>query len=190
MDLIPGWSWYSLYHFDGLLSSLFEFWSYLSHVKACHTCYSVLLYHDQCRCFVYVNYLDFSIFHRLWWVPPHIPINKPSFNWESANLHDSLKLFKEQCNYLLVSGPFKSTSDTDKVSTFLTWLGPKSYGILNHLVFPEGKSKTVYQDVIDQLGVIDGLVLKCDRIIIWVSLRQDTLDKLYQSHLGIRKSLL
>ena len=65
-DLIPGWSWYSLYHFNGLLSSLFEFWSYVSHVKACHTCYSVLLHHDQCRSFVYVNYLDFSICHTLW----------------------------------------------------------------------------------------------------------------------------
>ena len=47
--------------------------------------------------------------------PPHIPINKPSFNWEGANLHDSFKLFKEKCNYLLVLGPFKSASDTDKV---------------------------------------------------------------------------
>ena len=84
-------------------------------------------------------------------VPPaHIPRNKPSFNWEGANLHDSFKLFKEQCNYLLVSGTFKSASDTDKVSTFLNWLGPKSYGILNYLIFPEGKPKIVYQDVIDQ----------------------------------------
>ena len=65
-------------------------------------------------------------------------------------MHDSFKLFKEKCNYLLVSSPFKSASDTDKVSTFLNWLGPKLYGILNHLVFPDGKSKTVYQHVIDQ----------------------------------------
>ena len=82
--------------------------------------------------------------------PPHIPINKPSFNCEGAKLHDSFRLFKEKCNYLLVLGLFKSVSDTDKVSTFLNWLGPKLYGILNHLVFPEGKSKKVYQNVIDQ----------------------------------------
>ena len=68
-------------------------------------------------------------------VPPsHIPVNKPSFNWEGTNLQDSFKFFKEKCNYLLVS-------DIDNMSNFLNWLGPKLYGILNHLVFPEGKSK-------------------------------------------------
>ena len=69
MDLIPSWSWYGLYHFDGLSSSLFKFGSCVSHVKAYHTCYSVLLYHDQCRYFVYVNYLNLSICHRLWQFP-------------------------------------------------------------------------------------------------------------------------
>ena len=34
---------------------------------------------------------------------------------------------------------------------------------------------------------VDRLVLKCNRIIIPVSLRQDTLDTLHQSHLGISK---
>ena len=34
------------------------------------------------------------------------------------------------------------------------------------------------------------MVLKCDRKIIPVSLRQDTLDTLHQSHVGISKSLL
>ena len=42
----------------------------------------------------------------------------------------------------------------------------------------------------EELSVIDELVLKCHRIIIPVSLRQDTLDKLHQSHLGVSKSLL
>ena len=42
----------------------------------------------------------------------------------------------------------------------------------------------------EELSVIERLVLKCDKIIIPVSLRQDTLDKLHQSHLGISKSLL
>ena len=69
VDLIPGWSWCSLYHIDGLLSSLFEFGPHVCHVKSCHTCYSVLLFCDQCRYFVYVNYLNFSICHRLWQVP-------------------------------------------------------------------------------------------------------------------------
>ena len=65
-------------------------------------------------------------------------------------MHYSLKFFKEKCNYLLVSGHFKSVADTDKVSPFLNWCGPKLYAIRNHLVFPKGKSKNVYQDVIDQ----------------------------------------
>ena len=42
----------------------------------------------------------------------------------------------------------------------------------------------------EELSVIDRLVLKCNRITIPVSLRQDTMDKLHQSHLGISKSLL
>ena len=69
VDLIPGWSWYRLYHSDGLSSSLFEFGLHVSHVKACHTCYSVLIYHDQCRYFMYVNYINFSICHRLQQAP-------------------------------------------------------------------------------------------------------------------------
>ena len=42
----------------------------------------------------------------------------------------------------------------------------------------------------EELSVIEGVVLKCDRIIILVSQRQDKLGKLHQSHLGISKSLL
>ena len=42
----------------------------------------------------------------------------------------------------------------------------------------------------EELRVIDRLVLKSDRIIVPVSLRQDTLHMLHQSHLGISKSLL
>ena len=66
-------------------------------------------------------------------------------------MHDSFKLFKEQCKLFIGIRTFQSCApDTDKVSPFLKWLGPKSYGILNHPVFPDGKSKTVYKDVVDQ----------------------------------------
>ena len=73
---------------------------------------------------------------------PAIPINKPSFNWESQDLHEAFKIFKNQAKYLLVNGQYKSCQDQDKVGALLNWLGPKSYGIYDELDFSGGKSKT------------------------------------------------
>ena len=78
-------------------------------------CFIMINVDTSCMCII----LIFIMPQTLVVPPPHIPINKPSFNWEGANSHDSFKLLREQCNYLLVSGPFKSASNTDKVSTFL-----------------------------------------------------------------------
>ena len=38
--------------------------------------------------------------------PPSIPVNKPSFNWESTNLHEAFKLFRSQVKFLLVEGQY------------------------------------------------------------------------------------
>ena len=70
--------------------------------------------------------------------PPSIPINKPSFNWESCNLHEAFKIFKNQAKYLLIDGQYKSCQDQDKVGALLNWLGPKSYGVYDKLEFGAG----------------------------------------------------
>ena len=38
--------------------------------------------------------------------PPSIPVNKPSFNWESTNLHETFKLLRNQVKILLVEGQY------------------------------------------------------------------------------------
>ena len=81
--------------------------------------------------------------------PPSIPINKPSFNWESCNLHEAFKIFKNRAKYLLIDGQYKSCQDQDKVGALLNWLGPKSYGVYDELGFGAGKSKTNVQHVLD-----------------------------------------
>ena len=80
--------------------------------------------------------------------PPSILITKPSFNWESCNLHEAFKIFKNQAKYLLIDGQYKSCGDQDKVGALLNWLCPKSYGVYNELEFSEGKSKTNVQHVL------------------------------------------
>ena len=81
--------------------------------------------------------------------PPSIPINKLSFNWESRNLHETFKIFKNQAKYLLIDGQYKSCEATDKVGALLNWLGPKSYGVYDELEFSAGKSKTNFQHVLE-----------------------------------------
>ena len=75
---------------------------------------------------------------------PTIPINNPSFNWGSQNLHEAFKIFKNQAKYLLVNGQYKSCQDKDKVGALLNWLGPKSYGIYYEFDFSGGKSMTMF----------------------------------------------
>ena len=82
--------------------------------------------------------------------PPVIPINKPSFNWESQNLHEAFKIFKNQAKYLLVDGQYKSCQDQDKVGALLNWLGPKSYVVfMMSLISSGGKSKANVQHVLE-----------------------------------------
>ena len=80
--------------------------------------------------------------------PPPISINKPSFNWESHNLHEAFRIFKNQAKYLLIDGQYKSCQDQDKVGALLNWLGPKSYGVYDELEFGAGKFKTNVQHVL------------------------------------------
>ena len=81
--------------------------------------------------------------------PPLIPINKLPFNWESHNLHEAFKIFKNQAKYLLIDGQYKSCQEQDKVGSLLNWLGPKSYGVYDKLEFGAGKSKSNVQHVLE-----------------------------------------
>ena len=82
--------------------------------------------------------------------PPSIPI-KPSFNWESRNLHEAFKIFKNQVKYLFIDGQYRSCQDQDKVGALLNWLGPKSYGVYDELEFSAGKSKMNVQHILEAL---------------------------------------
>ena len=80
---------------------------------------------------------------------PTIPINKHTFNWDSCNLHEAFKLFRNQADFLLKTGQYGKCADMDKVGAFLNWLGPKSYGVYNDLEMDPGKSKEKYKDVVE-----------------------------------------
>ena len=81
--------------------------------------------------------------------PPAILINKLSFNWESCNLHEAFKIFKNQAKYLLINGQYKACDNQDKVGALLNWLGPKSYSVYDELDFSGGKSRTNVQHVLN-----------------------------------------
>ena len=78
--------------------------------------------------------------------PPSIPVNKPSFNWESLNLHKTSKLFRNQARFLLLEGQYAKCSDIDKVGAILNWLGPKSYEVYEDLAMEPGEDKKKCED--------------------------------------------
>ena len=80
--------------------------------------------------------------------PPSIPVNKPSFNWESTNLHETFKLFHNQVKFLLVEGQYSKCDEMDKVGAILNWLGPKSFEVYEDLVMEPGEDKKKCEDVL------------------------------------------
>ena len=56
-------------------------------------------------------------------MPPkvqQVPVCTPEFNWDSPNLHEAFKLFKDQVTYLLIKGPWKHLEDDGKIGAFLS----------------------------------------------------------------------
>ena len=80
--------------------------------------------------------------------PPSIPVNKPSFNWESTNLHETFKLFCNQVKFLLVEGQYSKCDEMDKVGAILNWLGPKSFEVYEDLAMEPGEDKKKSKDVL------------------------------------------
>ena len=79
---------------------------------------------------------------------PSILLNKPSFNWESTNLHETFKLFRNQVKFLLVEGQYSKCDEVDKVRAILNWLGPKSYEVYEDLAMEPGENKKKCADVL------------------------------------------
>ena len=77
-----------------------------------------------------------------------IPVNKPSFNWESTNLQETFKLFRNQVKFLLVEGQYSKCHEMDKVRAILNWLGPKSFEVYEDLAMEPGKDKKKCEDVL------------------------------------------
>ena len=80
--------------------------------------------------------------------PPSILVNKPSFNWESTNLHEAFKLFRNQVKFLLVEGQYSKCDEMDKVGAILNWLGPKSFEVYEDLAMEPGEDKRKCEDVL------------------------------------------
>ena len=80
--------------------------------------------------------------------PPSIPVNKPSFNWESTNLHEAFKLFHSQVKFLLVEGQNSKCDEKDKVGAILNWLCPRSFEVYKDLTMEPGEYKKKCEDVL------------------------------------------
>ena len=99
-----------------------------------------------------INWLRDLDYNTTETMPPkvqQVPVHTPEFNWDSPNLHEAFKLFKEQVTYLLIKGPWKNLEDDGKIGAFLNWLGPKSYAVFNNLVFGVEKSNENFEDVLE-----------------------------------------
>ena len=75
-----------------------------------------------------------------------------SFNWDSSNLHEQWKLFREQCQFLLIDWPDSTHTEPVHIAVVLNWMSPGSYKIFNNPTFPEDREKTL----INVLEVLDG----------------------------------
>ena len=99
-----------------------------------------------------INWTRALYLHSEEMMPPkgqQVPVRTPEFNWDSPNLHEAFKLFKEQATYLLIKGAWKNLKDDGKIGAFLKWLGPMSYAVFNNLVFGTGKSNDNFEDVLE-----------------------------------------
>ena len=81
-----------------------------------------------------------------------IPVKPPTFNWDSSNLHEQWKLFKEQCQVLLMDGPYSMHTEPACIPVVLNWIGPHSYQIFNNLMFPEDSHKKKLVNILEVLG--------------------------------------
>ena len=63
---------------------------------------------------------------------PHIPFVPPTFIWDSPNLYNQFKIFKQKVDFAF-KGLYKDTDAASKVCAILNWLGDYAYEIYEHL---------------------------------------------------------
>ena len=63
---------------------------------------------------------------------PHIPFVPPTFSWDSPNLHNQFKIFKQKLEFAF-KGTYRESDAALKVCTLLNWLGNNAYEIYEHL---------------------------------------------------------
>ena len=80
-----------------------------------------------------------------------IPIKPLTFNWDSSNLHEQWKLFREWCQFLLIDGPYSINTEPLCIAVVLNWMGPHSYQIFNKLMFPEDRDTKKLSNVLKVL---------------------------------------
>ena len=81
-----------------------------------------------------------------------ISIKPLTFDWYSSNLHGQWKSFREQCQFLLIDGPYSTHTEPPHIAVVLNWMGPHSYQIFNSLMFPEDKDKKKLTNVLEVVG--------------------------------------
>ena len=59
----------------------------------------------------------------------NIPLNQPSFNWDSTNMIAEWKRFRDQVELLLDGGPYTGMEEKQKLSTLLNWMTDKGQKI-------------------------------------------------------------
>ena len=62
-------------------------------------------------------------------------------------------MFREQCQFLLIDGPYSVHTEPAHIAVVFNWMGPHSYQIFNNLTFLEDKDK---EKLIDALEVFGG----------------------------------
>ena len=70
-----------------------------------------------------------------------IPINPPTLNWDSSNLHEQWTLFREQCQFFHIDRLYSMHTELACIAVVLNWMGLHSCQLFNNLMFLEDMNK-------------------------------------------------
>ena len=88
----------------------------------------------------------------------NLPVNQPTFNWDSTNVIEEWKRFHGQVELLLVDGPYFTMNEKVKVATLQNWMTDRGQKIFkDELIFPEeeGPNKKDREKLDDVLDVFE-----------------------------------
>ena len=73
----------------------------------------------------------------------NLPVNQPTFNWDSTNVIEEWKRFCGQVELLLVDGPYSTMNEKAKVATLQNWMTDRGQKIFkDELIFPKKRDPT------------------------------------------------